>query len=271
MPHVDVEGASLYFETDGPAGGPALLLIHAGIANLRMWDPQVEALAQDHFVVRFDTRGFGRTEAQNLEFSNRADALAVLDHVGVHKATVVGCSRGGGIAIDLALESAGRVLGLVAVGAGPSGFPVIELTEREDDLFDELDAAFAAANWEHLGRLETALWGFGPERRESELDPSFVEMAYALNLANVPHAEEAPIPLPLEPPAYDRVSDIAVPTLVMVGEFDVTPALAQYEYLLTTVPKADGCRFPGAAHLPNLEQPAEFERVLLDWLKTNGL
>jgi len=101
MPQLDVNGASLYYETDGASEHPALLLIHAGIANLRMWDPQIAALAASHYVVRFDTRGYGQSETQNVDFSNRADALAVLDHVGVHKATIIGCSRGGSIARSL--------------------------------------------------------------------------------------------------------------------------------------------------------------------------
>jgi 3-oxoadipate enol-lactonase len=211
MPHLEVPGASLYYEVDGPSDGPALLLVHSGVANLRMWDAQIPALAAEHRVVRFDTRGYGLTESQNLEFSNRADALAVLDHVGVHKATVVGCSRGGTIAIDLALDSPGRVLGLVVVCGGPSGFPEVELTQREDELFDELDVAFTSGDWETLNRMEVALWNFGPARREEELAPVFVETAYALHAANLPHAAEMPISIPLDPPAYDRISDIDVP------------------------------------------------------------
>jgi 3-oxoadipate enol-lactonase len=271
MPQLDVNGASLYYETDGASEHPALLLIHAGIANLRMWDPQIAALAAHHFVVRFDTRGYGRSETQNVDFSNRADALAVLDHVGVHKATIIGCSRGGSIAIDLAVESPGRVLGLVAIGSGPSGFPEVELTDREDELFDGLDAAWEAQEWENLNRLEAELWDFGPLRRKEELDPAFVARAYELNLPNLAHAEEAPTPLPLDPPAYERVSDIAVPTLIAVGDHDITPALMQYEYLVTAIPNADGCRFPDSAHIPSVEQPSEFEQVLVDWLTAHSL
>lgn len=271
MPHLDVNGASLYYETDGAPESPALLLIHAGIANLRMWDPQIEALAEAHYVVRFDTRGYGRSETQNVEFSNRADALAVLDHVGVHKATMIGCSRGGSIAIDLALESPGRVLGLVAVGSGPAGFPEVELTDREDELFDGLDEAWDDEDWPKLNRLEAELWDFGPLRSRDDLDPAFVATAYELNLANLPHAEEEPTPIPLDPPAYGRVSDIVVPTLIAVGDHDITPALTQYEYLVTTIPNADGCRFPDSAHLPSVEQAADFERVLVDWLAAHSL
>jgi 3-oxoadipate enol-lactonase len=271
MPHIEVPGASIYYEIDGHVSKPALLLIHAGIANLRMWDPQIEALAADHFVIRLDTRGFGQTETLNVEFSNRADALAVLDHLGVAKATLVGCSRGGSIALDIALESPGRVAGLVTVGSGPSGFPEVELTEAEDALFDALDAAYDAEDWHKLARLEVQLWAFGALRAEEDLDPEFVATAYELNRVNVVHAREDPTHVPLEPPAYYRVVDIDVPTLVTVGEYDITAALAQYEYLLSAIPNASGCTFRDTAHLPSVERPADFNRVLTGWLNEHSL
>ena len=271
MPHLDVDGASIYYETSGTPGSPTLLLIHAGIATLRMWDDQVEALARDHYVVRYDTRGFGLTESQNVVFSNRSDALALLDHLGVHKATVIGASRGGSIALDLALEAPGRVLGVVVIGSGPSGFPEVELTDREDELFDELDDLYEAGDFDELHRREAAFWALGPLRTEDDVDPAFVERAYDLNLANIARIDEEPEPVPLDPPAYERVSDIHAPTLVMVGAHDITPALTQYEYLVTTIPDADGCRFHNAAHLPSVERPEEFERVLTDWLEQHAL
>jgi pimeloyl-ACP methyl ester carboxylesterase len=271
MPHLDVNGASLYYETDGGISSPAVLLIHAGVATLRMWDPLVPALAADHFVVRFDTRGYGMTETEDVPFSNREDAIDLLDHLGIARATVIGGSRGGSIALDLAIEHPDRVTGVVTIGSGPGGFPELELTDREDAAFDELDALYEAGDWDELARKEAELWDFGPERTAADLDPGFVELAYALNAVNARHGGEDPTPIPLEPPAYDRVVDIAVPTLVMVGDHDLSPVLAQYEYLVSTIPGADGCRFPDSAHLPSVEQPAEFERILLSWLAEHGL
>jgi pimeloyl-ACP methyl ester carboxylesterase len=93
MPHIDVPGARLYYEADGHASAPALLLLHAGIANLRMWDPVIDALSAEHFVIRFDARGFGQSTADDVEYSERSDALYVLDHLGVEEATLIGCSR----------------------------------------------------------------------------------------------------------------------------------------------------------------------------------
>jgi pimeloyl-ACP methyl ester carboxylesterase len=255
----------------GDSDSPTLLLLHAGIATLRMWDPQMAALAARHYVIRFDTRGFGQTTTENVEFSNRADAVALLDHLGVARATLIGCSRGGTIAIDLAVASPERVAGLVTIGAGISGFPDVELSEREDALFDKLDAAFTAHEWPRLARLEVALWAVGPTRKASDVDPAFLALAQEINMRNVVHATEAPIPIPLEPPALDRISDIDIPALVTVGELDVTSSLAHYEFLLEMLPQASGCTFRDTAHLPSVEHPLEFQRVLVSWLATNDL
>lgn len=271
MPHLSVPGAELYYETAGDPAAKALLLIHSGIANLRMWDPQVASLARRHFVVRFDTRGFGRTVTHGAQYSDPADVLAVLDHLGVSRATLVGSSRGGSIALDVAVVSPDRVGGLVLIGAGPSGMPEVELTDAEDTLFDALDDACDQEDWTRLARLETLLWAVGPSRRVEDLDPEFVATALELNRVNIVHATEHAVSVPLDPPAVDRVSDLTMPALITVGEYDITPSLAQYEYLLEAVPRASGCTFRGAAHLPSVERPEEFQRVLVSWLAQNDL
>ena len=122
-----------------------------------------------------------------------------------------------------------------------------------------------------MARLEVALWAVGPTRKTADVDAAFLALAQELNMRNVVHAAEAPIPIPLEPPALDRVSDIDVPALVTVGELDVTSALAQYEFLLEMLPQASGCTFRDTAHLPSVEHPLEFQRVLVSWLASNDL
>ncbi|GAA3876648.1 3-oxoadipate enol-lactonase [Leifsonia kafniensis] len=271
MPHLDVPGASLYYETDGHISSPALLLLHAGVTTLRMWDPQIEALAARHFVIRFDARGYGQTQCTDAAFDERADALAVLDHLGILTAAVIGSSRGGGLALDLDLEHPDRVTGLVAIGSGPSGFVDPPHTERESELFALIDAARTAEDWHKAARLEVTLWDVGPLRHESDLDPEFVRRAASLHRVNAAHGGVNPTRIPLDPPAVDRLGDIAVPTLIVVGEFDLSSRLARYEYLTAAIPEASGYVFRDSAHLPSVEHPAEFERLLVDWLAENGL
>ncbi|MCX7522929.1 alpha/beta fold hydrolase [Microbacterium sp. STN6] len=271
MPHLDVPGASLYFETDGHISRPAILLIAAGIASLRMWDELVPALADDHFIIRYDMRGTGQTQTENVPFSDREDALSLLDHLGVERAVVVGSSRGGRLAIDLALDAPARVSGLVTIGSGPGGFVETELTDAEDAAFDRIDDAYEAKDWHRLVALETELWCVGPVRQRDGLDPAFVERAYELNRPNAVHQAEAPVVVALDPPAFERLGDIRVPALVTVGEYDLSVALAQQAFLADMIPDAAGYIFSDTAHLPSVEHPDEFAQVLTDWLADNGL
>ena len=96
------KGARLYYEVEGE--GHPLLLIHGGLGDLRMWDEQMPAFAERYRVIRYDTRGFGRSETEDVEFTERGDAAAVLQHLEAGSAYVVGQSRGGNIALDLALD-----------------------------------------------------------------------------------------------------------------------------------------------------------------------
>jgi 3-oxoadipate enol-lactonase len=271
MPHLDVPGARLYYETAGHASNPAMLLMHASIANLRMWDPLISTLATDHYVARFDARGFGQSEADDAPYSDREDARHLLNHLGIRQAVIVGASRGGRIGIDLTVESPERVSGLVTIGSGPSGFPDIELTDDEDAFVDRLDAAFRAQDWPTLNRLDVELWCIGVNRSGDDLDPEFVRTAYELNRPNLAHCTEAPVAQPLDPPSYDRVVDIQVPTLVTVGEFDLSEALAKQAYLLDAIPDAAGYIFSDTAHIPSVENPTEFLEVLTAWLDRHGL
>src|SRR6202011_5569889 len=102
--------------------GPALVFIHAGVSDHRMWDPQVEFFASRFKVIRYDLRGFGKSSFAEEAFAPRDDLLAILNHVGISKAALVGCSMGGGTAIDFTLEHPEMVTALVPVGAGVSGW-----------------------------------------------------------------------------------------------------------------------------------------------------
>ena len=271
MPTLDVAGASLYYETHGHVSAPALLLIHAGVASLRMWDPIIPSLEGDHHVIRFDTRGFGGTRAADGPYSDRDDARALLDHLGVAEATVIGASRGGRIALDLALETPERVSGLVLVAGAISGFPEVPLTQAEQTLSDQLDEAEAAEDWLRLADLEVRFWCLGPARAVADVDPEFVRLAHELNRANAAHAAEQPAPVPLDPPAYGRLGELDFPALVTVGAHDVSPALRWFEYARDGIPGAEHDVFAGSAHLPSLERPAEFAGRLREWLGLHGL
>ena len=150
---VTLNGARIHYERSG--SGFPLLLIHAGIADSRMWEPQAAALGKHFDMIRPDSRGFGDSELPPMPYSGMADMIALLDHLAVKRAHVVGCSMGGTLAIDLALEHPERVERLVLVAAGISGS---NLGEQDSPLFGDIEAADKANDMAAVNEAEVRLW-----------------------------------------------------------------------------------------------------------------
>ena len=159
---VEVTGGRLWAECAG--AGPGVVLVHAGIGDSRMWDPQWDALAAHGRVVRYDCRGFGRSETSDVAFSNRADLLAVMDASGLSRATLVGASRGGAVAIDTALEFPDRVTALVSVGGGIGGLPA-QFTEHERTMYERSETLWQDKAWEAAADLDLGCGSMARKRR----------------------------------------------------------------------------------------------------------
>lgn len=259
---LDTDGARIYYEVDGD--GQPVVLIHAGVANLRMWDDQVAALRDAYRVIRFDTRGFGRTETDAVEFSNRADVAAVMDHLGVDRAHVGGLSRGGQIALDFALERPERVRSLVVAGGGVGGYEAPE--ETDASVFQQAERWEEARDWDRLSEWETAYWVDGPGQPPTRVDPDLRAKVHDWILSDYRAEKEAGRPQPLDPPAATRLDGLRVPLLVMVGTLDDPGTQGHMRHLAERVPGARLEVFEGAAHMLNLEQPEHFNTVLREFL-----
>lgn len=270
MSFVEVPGAQLAYDTAGDPSHPALLFIHAGVATRAMWDPQVADLAADHFVVRYDTRGYGESPGDDSAFADRHDVLAVLDAAGAQRATVIGCSRGGRIALDAALDAPDRIRGLVTIGTTPGGQGDALLTDREQQMVDAMRTAIDIGDLEELVRLEVMFWDLGPTRDVDDVDPEFLTRAIELNVGAA-HWDFAGLDQPLDPAAVDRLHEVAVPALVVVGDHDNTEVRVGYDLLLAGLPHAVGFRFPDSAHLPSVEHPARFTARLREFLAAHDL
>ena len=168
---LEVNGGRIYYEVEGD--GYPLLLIHGGLGSLRMWDDHVPAFAERYRVIRYDTRGFGRTETDDVEFSNRADAADVLDHVGAASAYLVGQSRGGIIALDFVIERPERVDAFVSVASGVGGYKPQPPEGTDTPPWEEMERLWQSKEWDRLAELETRVWvdGWGqpPTRVDAEL------------------------------------------------------------------------------------------------------
>ena len=253
---VDTNGARIYYEAEGT--GEAVILVHAGVANLRMWDAQVDALRDAYRLIRHDTRGFGQTVTDAVEFSNRADVAAVLDHVGEERAHVVGLSRGGSIALDFALEYPERVLSLVVAAGGVGGYESPD--EAPAETWDAAEALLTARNWEGLADWETAYWADGPGQRADRV-PEVRAQVHDWVLGNYRAEKEEGQPRPLDPPAEQRLAELRAPLLVILGTLDDPGTTESMRHLADHVPGARLEAFE-AAHMLNLEHPERFNALL---------
>jgi 3-oxoadipate enol-lactonase len=260
---VEVPGGRIWTQAAGEGAG--VVLIHAGIADARMWDPQWTALAAGHRVVRYDTRGFGRSETADVEFSNRADLVAVMDAAGIDRATLVGCSRGGVIALDTAIEHPDRVSGLAWVCGGLGGFEV-EDTPEELALGHREEALYEARDWEGLADLDVEIWVDGIGQPAGRAPEGVRRLVRTMCLETYVQEKVAGRPIPLRPPAAERLAEIRVPVLAIVGSLDPRATSLAADAIVAGVEGARRIDVPGVAHLPSLERPDWFTSTLLDFL-----
>ena len=257
---LETNGARIAYDLAGE--GPAVVLVHAGVANRSMWDDQVEALRDAYRVIRHDTRGFGETETDAVAFSNRADIAALLDHLGEPTAHVVGLSRGGQIALDFALEFPDRVRSLTVVAGGIGGYE--SPAELPQETWEPVEAMWKAKEWEALSDWETAFWADGPGQSPDRV-PEIRRRVHGWILENYLAEKEEGEPQPLDPPAGRRLGDLRAPLLVMLGTLDEPSTSDAMRHLAASVAGARLEEFE-SAHMINLEHPERFNRVLREFL-----
>ena len=234
-----------------------VVFVHAGIADSRMWTPQLESFAAAHTVHVFDLPGFGSAPLVPGRLSY-VDWVAERTPAG---AAVVGASFGGRIALDLALARPEVVSRLVLLAPGLGGW---EWSEAARAGFAEEEEAIERGDLDHAAQSQVRMWladDAAPAVRE--LVRQMTLQTYELQL---PLEDEVEVVWP-EPPARERLAEIAVPTLVAVGTEDVPDMLEIAELLERSIPRARKVVLEGAGHLPSLEQPDDLKRLVLDFLR----
>jgi 3-oxoadipate enol-lactonase len=255
-------GAKLYFEVCGD--GLALVFIHAGVSDHRMWDTQVDFFSSQFKVIRYDLRGFGKSSMPEEKFALRDDLLAVMQHLGIRKAALVGCSMGGGTAIDFTLEHPEMVTALVPVGAGVSGWD--DWSQESIDLWTAATSLVQKGDANGAFELSVRCWIDGPSREPSRVDPKYRERARQLHNENFSLERFQQADEPLNPPAIKRLKEIKCPTMVVIGDSDTQDLRKVAQYLASEIPGATMTMIENAAHLPSLEHPAQFNRLLQGFL-----
>ena len=263
---VPVGNARLYYEMAGQ--GIPLVMIHAGVADSRQWNNEFPVFARSHRVLRHDMRGYGKSEPVDGEFSHMDDLLAILDTLEFQeRAVIMGCSMGGGIAMDFALTHPSRVRALIMVGSAPSG---LKLDVPSSAKFAEVEKAFEAGDLDLVSELETQIWFDGTGRTPEQVNQSMRKLLYEMNHQALTHeVKELGKRLPnTETPAFDRLGDLKIPVLIIIGEHDTPYILAAADYMVERIPSAQKVVIQDAAHLPNMDHPEEFQVHVTKFLES---
>jgi pimeloyl-ACP methyl ester carboxylesterase len=263
--YAEVDGGRLYYETSGK--GPALVLIHAGFLDSRMWDTQFQLFSESHRVTRYDVRGFGKSDVARTKFSDYKDLHGLLDHLRVKTASLVGVSNGGRIASDFAVEYPSMVNHLVLVSPGMSGYK--SSGPEEEKMWEEFDAqmkpqedAVREGRAADTVAMDVTTWG-------SAQTPANRERITHIAMDNFHVQVENPwkLQVPPEPRTWQRLSQIRTPSLLIIGDRDVAPQIVMVDNIHSHIRGSKKVLIQGADHIVNMSKPDEFNRTVLEFLR----
>jgi pimeloyl-ACP methyl ester carboxylesterase len=257
--YVNTDGGKLFYEIAGK--GDNIVLLHDGMVNCRIWDEQFQVLAKNYRVVRYDRRSYGKSSDPQVKYSHIDDLYQVFTQLNIDKAIIFGMSSGGGLAIDFTLKYPEKVKGLVLVGAVVGGFG-------------------------YTSHMTTRGGNFNPQALNSDPEKIIkyfiMDDPYEIYSGNTAAKEKVMklLPylgrdnrVPTRPP--DRVavrflSEIKVPTLILVGEFDIPDVHAHAGAINSGIPNSKREIIPKSGHLIPIEQPELFNASVMNYLSKVG-
>ena len=259
-----VNNALINYEVGGM--GEPFVMIYAGVADSRQWDNEFSHFADHYRVIRYDMRGYGMSEPVPGEYSHLQDLIALLDYLQIDRPLVImGCSMGGGVAMNLALTRPSMVKALILVDSGPPG---LELDMPALPKFADAEKAYEAGDLDLVAEIETQIWFDGMGRTSAQVDQAMRRLVYemdrnALSLDKKQLGKRLPdTPIP----AVERLNELQIPVLVILGEYDTPYMQAAANYMVDKIPSARKVIIDDAAHLPNLDHPAKFKHIVSSFL-----
>jgi pimeloyl-ACP methyl ester carboxylesterase len=261
MPTLPINGVDLAYDESG--SGPPLLLIHAGIVDRRMWDDVLPAFAAGHRVIRFDMRGYGDTPLPSGEFVYGADVVALLAALDVERTSIIGVSMGGHVALDVAIAHPELVDRLVVLASGIDGWEHSAAMRAEWDLEE---AAWQSGDLDEVAWVNVRTWLDGPTRGEDAVPAALRRRAFEMQRRALDHDNDDAKGGWLTPSRRAGLGEIRAATLVMVGELDQPDFVDIARMLAAEIPGARLEILPGVAHLPPMEDPAQFSRAAIAFL-----
>lgn len=252
--------SEIYYEVAG-AGEPTVILIHGGLLDCTMWDAQFGLLSKTHRVLRYDASAHGKSTLPPDVYWDHMDLRELMNTLEIDRAVLVGLSLGGRIAVDMALEEPERVEAIIAVSSGLSGY------RFESEFYlehrDAMIQAWRAGEFDTVVESFQRCWTDGPHRAPEEVDPEVREAVRAMARNGLEHAMEGRL---IDPPAIQRLDELDLPMLVVVGELDMPGIHEIAELIVAANPNAELIEIPGVAHMVNMEAPDRFNELLIGYL-----
>ncbi len=266
--YAPVENGRLYYESDGK--GEAVILIHAGFLDSRMWDEQFKLLSKNYRAVRYDVRGFGKSSLATSKFSDAKDLHDLLNHLHIEKANLIGVSNGGRISFDFAIENPAMLNSLILIAPGIRGYK--NSGPEEERLWNEFEEsmkpqeiAVKEGRSKDAVEMDVNAWA-------SAQSPESRKRVFEIAMDNFHFQTEGSWRLQVSPetPAFERLSQIQAPTLFIIGDRDVPAQVLMTHHLHNQMPESKIVTLHGADHIANMSRPSEFNKTILDFLGTHA-
>lgn len=262
--YIPVRGGRLYCETAG--SGNALVFIHGFSLDLRMWDDQFEYFGKSFRAVRYDVRGFGKSSIPESRYSHADDLAAVLRHLDIGRAALVGLSMGGAIALNFAVANPAMtgpmVLADSSIGAIQPSREAVSFGKRHASPVERTD---------YVNGIKS-LWLdddiFKPAFEDEVIKGRIFRMVR--DYSGYHWLYENPVGR-CDERYIDGIRNISSPVLILLGSRDVPKHRTIAEFLQTNIRGSCLVRLQGAGHMSNMELPGEFNRVVMDFLMRHGL
>jgi 3-oxoadipate enol-lactonase len=258
--YIKVGSDKIFYETAGE--GSVLIFLHDGLVHREIWDDQFSFFSQKYKVVRYDRRGYGNSSATSGAYSNIEDLNSLFTHLQVDKACLIAMSSGGRLAIDFTLRFPEKVSSLVLVGAVVGGFPY---TQHFYNRGGHLPSEFKSAEDRRLYyALDDPYEIFHENKTAKEKVARLVKSFPRKGRGSTSSASPAE-------PAYRRLNQIKIPTLILVGEFDIPDVHAHAGAIQAGIIDSKRDIIPNSGHLIPIEQPALFNKAVEKFLEANSI
>jgi pimeloyl-ACP methyl ester carboxylesterase len=259
---VEVGETKLYYEELGE--GHPLVMLHGGLLDRRMWDPQFEVFAEHYRVIRYDARNHGKSDGVPGSFSHIDDLARLLEQLNIQEAALIGLSLGGRTLIDFSIAHPEKVSALVLASPGASGYEFTSEALSENS--KQMRKAFSDGDLQKAIQYFQRSWTDGPSRAPSDVDSAVRERVRSMAMGTAENWNRESVVKELDPPAMGRLAEISAPVLVVVGDLDMPGILEIADAIDENVSGTEVVVMSGAAHMVNMEKPEEFNGIVLEFL-----